>query len=65
MKQAILHELKKRGAVSPMEAVSPEVIQESLAVEPAQFAAVLSELTDFEQVGMFAGEIYLRDTSCL
>ncbi|MBM1818036.1 hypothetical protein [Pseudosulfitobacter pseudonitzschiae] len=65
MKQAILHELMKRGAVSPMEAVAPEVIRESVAAEPAQFATILSELTDFEQVGMIAGEIYLRETSNL
>ncbi|ASM75161.1 MULTISPECIES: hypothetical protein [Roseobacteraceae] len=30
MKQAILHELTKRGAVSAMEALAPEIIQESL-----------------------------------
>ncbi len=65
MKQAILHELKKRGAVSPVETVAPEIIRKSLKAEPAQFATVLSELTDFEQVGMVAGEIYLRVTSDL
>lgn len=60
MRSRIIAELKKHGAVKPTSTIDPDLIQRSLGVAPADFLKVLSELTDFEKVGMISGEIYLR-----
>lgn len=62
MKQAIVNELKRLGADSALSTVDPRVIRASLRAELIQFETVLSELTDYEVVGMVVGEIYLRQT---
>lgn len=60
MKRAVVDELTKHGADNTQNTVDPNIIQESLGAAPAQFAPVLSELTDFELVGIIAGQLYLR-----